>query len=129
VDPSRADAWLAGEIYRAAGDPGALGVFRSVFYLPRPRALNYLITEGFGGPTLVLQGAKDPLNDAVGRAKEMGRLCPNARILYLDAGHCPHDETPGEVNAAVEEFVLRDVTGCGEGSRDPTCGEAVAAQK
>lgn len=55
VRPARADAWLGGEIGRAARDPGALGVFRSVFYLPKPRALNYLVAERFGGPTLVLQ--------------------------------------------------------------------------
>jgi hypothetical protein len=28
---------------------------RSVFYLPPPRALNHLVAERFGGPTLVLQ--------------------------------------------------------------------------
>ncbi len=27
-DPSNADEWLADEIYRAACDPGAVGVFR-----------------------------------------------------------------------------------------------------
>ena len=31
---------------------------RSVFYLPKPRPLNYLVQDMFGGPTLVLQGAK-----------------------------------------------------------------------
>lgn len=39
----------------AAGDIGAVAVFASVFYLPPPRALNYLINECFKGPTLVLQ--------------------------------------------------------------------------
>ncbi len=55
IRPDRADAWLSGEIARAATDPGALGVFRSVFYLPRPRPLSYLVGQVFGGPTLVLQ--------------------------------------------------------------------------
>lgn len=53
--PQNADAWLAEEIQRAACDPGALGVFRSVFYLPKPRPLNYLVAERFAGPALVLQ--------------------------------------------------------------------------
>lgn len=53
--PDRADAWLGREIMRAARDPGALGVFRSVFYLPKPRALNYLVASRFAKPTLVLQ--------------------------------------------------------------------------
>ena len=33
---------------------------RSVFYLPKPRPLNYLVQDLYGGPTLVLQGAKVP---------------------------------------------------------------------
>jgi pimeloyl-ACP methyl ester carboxylesterase len=33
VVPDRADAWLGGEISRASSDPGALGVFRSVYVL------------------------------------------------------------------------------------------------
>jgi pimeloyl-ACP methyl ester carboxylesterase len=67
--------------------------------------LNYLISEAFKGPVLVLQGAKDPLNDAVGRAKEIDRLCGNAQVVLLDAGHCPHDEKPKEFNEKFAAFV------------------------
>jgi len=107
VAPSRADSWLGQEIGRASADPGALGVFRSVFYLPKPRALNYLISDAFQGPVLVLQGAKDPLNDAVGRATEIDRLCSNAEVVLLDAGHCPHDEKPEEFNEKMAEFMKK----------------------
>lgn len=55
MNPKAADRYLSDEIYRAACDPGALGVFRSVFYLPPPRPLDHLIRE-YGGPTLILQG-------------------------------------------------------------------------
>ena len=109
VAPQRVDAWLGNEISRASFDPGALGVFRSVFYLPKPRALNYLVGEVFKGPTLCLQGAKDPLNDAVGRAKELHRLCENVKVVMLDAGHCPHDEVPAEFNIRFVEFLKSDV--------------------
>lgn len=51
-----------------------------MFYLPRPRPLSYLVGQVFGGPTLVLQGAKDPLNDAVGRARLLEQLCPNVEV-------------------------------------------------
>lgn len=40
--------------------------YRSVFYLPRPRPLSHLVGDLWRGPTLVLQGALDPLNDAKG---------------------------------------------------------------
>ena len=117
VVPSRADSWLGKEISRASADPGALGVFRSVFYLPKPRALNYLVSEAFKGPVLVLQGGKDPLNDARGRAKEMERLCRNAKVVLLDAGHCPHDEVPEQFNVRLGEFLM-EVVGRKKGEED-----------
>ncbi|GAB4818230.1 hypothetical protein N2152v2_005276 [Parachlorella kessleri] len=113
VRPERADAWLAQEISRAAYDPGALGVFRSVFYLSKPRPLSYVV-DVFGGPTLMLQGSKDPLNDAVGRAKQLAELCSNVRVKMLNAGHCPHDELPEEVNAELLRFMEEDVLGEGK---------------
>ncbi|KAL3142035.1 hypothetical protein ABBQ32_004668 [Trebouxia sp. C0010 RCD-2024] len=109
VAPGNADEWLGQEILRAAADPGALGVFRSVFYLPKPRPLNYLIQELYGGPTLVLQGAKDPLSNAVARAKELEAACRNVRVQMLDAGHCPHDEVPHLVNDGLLNFMQTTV--------------------
>lgn len=52
-NPDNADEGFAHEIIRASADPGALGVFRSVFFLPQPRPLNYWL-DCFGGPVLVL---------------------------------------------------------------------------
>ncbi|KAL3153511.1 hypothetical protein ABBQ38_011843 [Trebouxia sp. C0009 RCD-2024] len=109
VAPGNADEWLGQEILRAAADPGALGVFRSVFYLPKPRPLNYLIQELYGGPTLVLQGAKDPLSNAVARAKELEAACRNVRVQMLNAGHCPHDEVPHLVNDGLLNFMQTTV--------------------
>lgn len=59
----------SGEQNRLACMPAALclqllhlhkyaAICRSVFYLPKPRPLNHLVQDLFGGPTLVLQGAK-----------------------------------------------------------------------
>ena len=107
TNPGAADAWLAGEIGRAAADPGALGVFQSVFYMPRPRALDVLVGREYGGPTLVLQGVLDPLNDARGRAAALVGACPNAGLQLLDAGHCPHDEAPEAVSAALDAFARK----------------------
>lgn len=128
--PGRADAWLAEEIFRAACDPGALGVFRyvvvvctcwwgvygtlyahtppfyrSVFYLPPPRALNYLL-DRFNKPALVFQGALDPLNDAPTRARSLQGACSVNRIEVelVDAGHCPFDEQPEMFNASMIRF-------------------------
>jgi len=50
------------------------GLRRSVFYLPKPRPLDHLVGTLFAGPTLVLNGALDPLQKAVDRAEVTGCL-------------------------------------------------------
>lgn len=62
---------------------------RSVFYLPAPKPLNYLVQDMYGGPCMVLQGAKDPLNDARARAAALGAACPNVQVQLINGGHCP----------------------------------------
>lgn len=78
---------------------------RSVFYLPAPLPLNHLVTEMYQGPTLVLQGARDPLNDAPARAAAIAAACSNVRVHLLNGGHCPHDESPAAFNEALLRFV------------------------
>jgi hypothetical protein len=39
----------------AACDGRSPDVFKSVFYLPPPRALNWMVKDAWAGPTLVLQ--------------------------------------------------------------------------
>jgi pimeloyl-ACP methyl ester carboxylesterase len=107
--PERADTWLASEIERAAADPGAAQVFGSVFYLPPPPTLTALVRR-FGGPTLICNGALDPLNDARARGELLASLCPTAQLRLLSAGHCPHDESPAEFGNALRCF-LQDIDG------------------
>ncbi|KAL6779808.1 hypothetical protein ACKKBG_A13810 [Auxenochlorella protothecoides x Auxenochlorella symbiontica] len=103
--PERADAWLAAEIVRAATDPGSKGVFTSVFYLQKPRPLNHLVAEMYGGPVLVLQGVRDTLSDTRKRARALAAACSNVQVVMLEAGHCPHDEVPEEFNARLLEWM------------------------
>jgi hypothetical protein len=64
--PISSEAGACGRLVVGAGGPcaGAQGrarglrvrrARRSVFYLPKPRPLNYLVAERFAGPALVLQ--------------------------------------------------------------------------
>jgi len=107
--PDRADKWLAEEIYRSACDSGSVAVFASVFYLPPPRALNYMINELYEKPTVLLTGGLDPLNDARGRTSQLSTLSPNAMVTVLEAGHCPHDEQPDQVNQGLLDFINQRV--------------------
>ena len=105
--PDNADEWLGKEIRRASEDPKALGVFRSVFFLPSPRPLNHLINDLYRGKVMVLQGVLDPLNDATKRAAQIVGACPQAELITLQAGHCPHDEVPEIVNRELGRFAAQ----------------------
>jgi pimeloyl-ACP methyl ester carboxylesterase len=94
--------------------------------MPRPRALDALIARDYGGPALILQGALDPLNDARRRAAELVAACPNARLVLLDAGHCPHDEVPDRVTAELVSFG-RACFGLEAGAEEATAEEGVGS--
>lgn len=70
---------LVRDIYRDSTDPGAAYVLESGARLPQRRTLVDLFDK-FAGLLLVLQGAKDPLNDAVARAKGIEALCEKVRL-------------------------------------------------
>jgi hypothetical protein len=70
---------------------------RSVFYLPKPRPLSHLVADLWRGPTLVLQGALDPLNDAKGSEEshdaainDAGRLSVSAHASCATAHVCAY---------------------------------------
>ena len=54
-----------------------------MFYLPKPRPLDHLVGTLFAGPTLVLNGALDPLQKAVDRAEVTGCLSVPSLCLTL----------------------------------------------
>eukprot|EP00752_Nemacystus_decipiens_P012696 g11248.t1 len=104
VNPEIVDEGLAENILRDSCDPGAVGVIAAGGKLPFSRSANEMLGK-FGGPVLVTQGVKDPLNDAEGRATLFQGLGPQVSVVRLDGGHCPHHEVAEEVCAAVSEFV------------------------
>ena len=55
--------------------------------------------------SLFLQGKKDPMQNAQGRAKQMRKLCSNVEVVLVDAGHCPFDESPEFCNKELLSFV------------------------
>lgn len=112
--PEEVTPRLVANIVRDSCDPGALGVFASGGRLPTPRPANELLAK-FGGPVLVAQGMLDPLNDARGRAALLERAHGGVEVAALDGGHCPHDEVPEQLAAALRAFVGRVLGGEEEG--------------
>jgi pimeloyl-ACP methyl ester carboxylesterase len=105
IDKTNVDDALVEAIRRPSLDPGAFGVFRTVFDIPRGQPLDELFAQ-LGCPLLLLWGIRDPWINAVGRRAAFQRHAPAATTeVVLDAGHCPHDEVPGLVNAALLEWM------------------------
>ncbi|WIA43807.1 hypothetical protein OEZ86_010225, partial [Tetradesmus obliquus] len=134
TNPDNADEWLEQEIYRAACDSRSADVFASVFYLPKPRPLNFLVNDLWKGPTAVIQGVLDPLNDAQARSDLLVQQCApvGLRAWNIQAGHCPHDEQPELVNAALLEFIeqmVEPTMQCGSSSSSSPAVVGAAASK
>ncbi|KAK9147956.1 hypothetical protein Scep_006713 [Stephania cephalantha] len=104
INPERADNLLINEMLRASYDPGALAVLESIFSFDLSIPLNFLF-QSFGGKVLIIQGTKDPLSKSIPRLSMFREYCKGITIKELDAGHCPHDERPQEVNSFICEWI------------------------
>ncbi|KAK9059664.1 hypothetical protein SSX86_020368 [Deinandra increscens subsp. villosa] len=101
----RADEGLLNEMVRASYDPGVLVVLESIFTFDPSIPLNYLL-KGFKERVLVIQGMKDPISDSKTKISVIKKHFKDIAFKELDAGHCPHDEVPEEVNAIIREWVV-----------------------
>ncbi|CAL9226785.1 unnamed protein product [Arabidopsis halleri] len=106
VKPARADDFLVTEMLRASRDPGVVMVLESIFGFDLSLPLNYLL-KGFEEKTLVIQGMKDPISDPQKKVALLKELCPAMVIKQVNAGHCPHDEIPEEVNPIICEWIVK----------------------
>ena len=55
-------------------------------------------------PLLLLWGNLDPWVGP-GKAEQIKAFYPNTSVVNLQAGHCPHDEVPDLVNAALVDWL------------------------
>jgi pimeloyl-ACP methyl ester carboxylesterase len=105
VDQTAVTEQLIEEIYRPSCDPGAPAVFASVFKTPQGEKLDVLL-EQLTCPLLMLWGALDPWMNAKTRAPKFRQHYPQLTEHYLEAGHCPHDEVPEQVNTLIRSWLL-----------------------
>ena len=104
IDRTNVDEALIESIRQPSLDPGAFGVFRTVFDIPRGQPLDELFAQ-LKAPLLLIWGMRDPWINAAGRRGAFQRHAPLASEVVLDAGHCPHDEVPEQVNAALLDWM------------------------
>lgn len=106
-DPTAVTERLVEEIYQPALDEGALNVFTAVFKTPPGRKLDQLL-EALQRPLLLIWGTADPWMTSE-KANKLQQHYPIATLEWVDAGHCPHDERPEVVNAAIDRWVSQQV--------------------
>jgi len=107
IDRTNVDDELVEAIRRPSLDPGAFGVFRTVFDIPSGQPLDQLFAD-LESPLLLLWGIRDPWINAAGRRAAFQRHAPAATTeVVLEAGHCPHDEVPEQVNRALLEWLAQ----------------------
>jgi pimeloyl-ACP methyl ester carboxylesterase len=105
VDQTAVTEQLIEEIYRPSCDSGAPEVFASVFKTPQGEKLDVLL-EQLTCPLLMLWGELDPWMNAKTRAPKFRQHYPQLTEHYLQAGHCPHDEVPEQVNTLIRSWLL-----------------------
>jgi pimeloyl-ACP methyl ester carboxylesterase len=108
VDQSAVTERLVDEIHRPSCDPGAAKVFSSVFRTPQGEKVDVLLGQ-LSCPLLLLWGEADPWINAKERGARFRQHYPDLTEHYLEAGHCPHDEVPHQVNELIRHWVLAQI--------------------
>jgi len=95
---------LIEDIYRPSCDPGAADVFASVFKNPQGSKVDILLKQ-MSCPLLMIWGEGDPWMQARKRGAMFRQYYPELTEHYLQAGHCPHDEVPQQVDSLINNWI------------------------
>jgi len=108
VDQTAVTDQLVEDIYRPSCDRGAAKVFASVFKTPRGETVDQLL-QRLEVPLLLLWGEGDPWMDTQARSRKFHQHYNNISEYFLNAGHCPHDEVPQQVNETIKNWMMSQV--------------------
>ncbi|MGK7908331.1 MAG: alpha/beta fold hydrolase [Synechococcus sp.] len=106
VDPTAVTDRLIEEIYKPSCDPGAVTVFRSVFQSRQGAKVDELLQQ-LEKPLLTIWGEGDPWMNTRSRSAQFRQHYPQLTEHFLNAGHCPHDEVPAQVNKLVDAWASK----------------------
>lgn len=109
LDASAVTDQLVADLYRPSCDPGAAQVFNSVFKTPQGETIDNLLQQ-LNCPLLMLWGEGDPWMNARERGAKFRQYYPQLQEFYLQAGHCPHDEIPEQVNNLIKNWLWNQLT-------------------
>ena len=107
ISNANVDAELVESIRVPSLDPNAAEVFYRVITKngsgPVAVYIDDLLAKLDDKPLLLAWGESDPWIRPQA-ADRIQALYPQSRRVSIDAGHCPHDEMPSDVNNAIREF-------------------------
>lgn len=106
LDKSAITDELVENIYRPAWDTGAFEVFSGLFKRPPQGPKVDELLQQLHCPLLLLWGEGDPWMKARSRSELFRRAYPTLTEHFLQAGHCPHDEVPDQVNGLLRDWIL-----------------------
>ncbi|KAL5207994.1 hypothetical protein ABZP36_032429 [Zizania latifolia] len=106
-DATNVDDYLIGSITAPAADPNAGKVYYRLMSRFMENQSQYTLDRllsKLSCPLLLLWGDLDPW---VGPAKaaQIKEFYQDSTVVNLQAGHCPHDEAPGQFNKALLEWL------------------------
>ncbi len=104
LDPNAVTDRLVEDIYRPSCDSGAVEVFAAVFKSPQGEKVDVLLQQ-LQHPLLMLWGKGDPWMNVNSRGEQFRKHYPSLTEYYLQAGHCPHDEIPEQVNSLIDNWI------------------------
>ena len=105
LDQSAVTDQLVEEIYRPSCDEGAAQVFASVFSTPQGKKVDELL-GAMSCPLLTIWGEGDPWMNSRARGAKFREFYPSLTEHYINAGHCPHDESPQIVNKLIRDWYM-----------------------
>ena len=110
VNKSEVTDQLVEDVYRPATDPEAPAAFAALFKAERGEYVDLLL-EKMTCPLLLIWGDADPWMNTYSRGELFQQHYSNLEEHHINAGHCPHDDAPAEVDAILRNWVLKTVVG------------------
>lgn len=95
---------LVADIHRPSCDTGAFDVFSGLFSNRQGEKVDILLKQ-LTCPLMLIWGEGDPWMNSRVRSKQFQSYYPDLTEHFINAGHCPHDEVPEQVNALISEWV------------------------
>ncbi len=110
VNKSEVTDQLIEDVYRPATDPEAAAAFAALFKAERGEYVDTLLAK-MTCPLLLIWGDEDPWMDTYSRGALFQKYYSALEEHHINAGHCPHDDAPAEVDNLLRNWVLNTVVG------------------